>query len=278
MLAEAEILSERDVGIVKSLRSKLKDGPILLMEVTLRNRRITMDVLNSDSAGFARHLLDYLAGMEYLRGQHQAYREAFGALAPPRGEVPPLSGADLSKPVVVGVAEDSIVAFGMVSALRSVADPAVELQKKLAEVIGENYPGKPIVDKWRGVDAPLGPLDMTVTEAITLLRSGTHLEPSKLWEVGLRLFEKARQSNFRKTLVPLLANWLVEEWKRIVASETFRLTRPMQTVPAIEESLAGSKKGEALIASLMLTGAEAVGSPLAAAYEKLLKEISVCDN
>jgi hypothetical protein len=43
------------------------------------------------------------------------------------------------------------------------------------------------------------------------------------------------------------------------------------------ESLAGSKKGEALIASLMLTGAEAVGSPLAAAYEKLLKEISVGD-
>jgi hypothetical protein len=54
MLAEAEISSERDVGIVKSLRSKMKDGPILFMEVMLRNRWITMDVLNSDSAGFAR--------------------------------------------------------------------------------------------------------------------------------------------------------------------------------------------------------------------------------
>jgi hypothetical protein len=277
MLAEAEISSERDVGVVKSLRSKLKDGPILFMEVMLRNRWIMVDVLNSDGAGLARHLLDYLAGMEYLRGQDQASREAFSALAPPRGEVPPLSGTDLSKPVVVGVAEDAVVAFGMAAALRGVADPAVELQKKFAEVIGENYPGKPIVDKWCGVDTSLAPLDKTVTEAITLMRSGTHLEPRKLWEVGLRLFEKARQSNFRKTLVPLLANWLVEKWKRIVASETFRLTRPMQTVPAIEESLAGSKKGEALIASLMLTGAEAVGSPLAAAYEKLLKEISVGD-
>src|SRR5208282_1551661 len=99
-----------------------------------------------------------------------------------------------------------------------------------------------------GADAPLAPLDKTVTEAITLMRSGTHLEPRKLWEVGLRLFEKARQSNFRKALIPLLANWLVEEWKKIVADETFRLTRPMQTVPAIEASLTGSKKGEALIA------------------------------
>jgi hypothetical protein len=63
MLAEAEISSERDVSIVKSLHSKLKDGPILFMELMLRNRWITIDVLNSDSAGFARHLLDYLAGV-----------------------------------------------------------------------------------------------------------------------------------------------------------------------------------------------------------------------
>jgi hypothetical protein len=75
ILAEAEISSERDVGIVKSLRSKLKDGPILFKEAMLRDRWITMDVLNSDSAGFARHLLDYLAGMESLLEQHQASRE-----------------------------------------------------------------------------------------------------------------------------------------------------------------------------------------------------------
>jgi hypothetical protein len=179
--------------------------------------------------------------------------------------------------VVVGFAEDAVVAFGMVAALRGVADPAVELQKSFAEAIDESFPGKRIVDKWCGVDVPLEPLDKTVTEAIRSMRSGKHLEPRKLWEVGLRLFEKARQSNFRKTLVPLLANWLSEEWKRIVASETFRLTRPMRTVSAIEATLAGNRKGEALIASLLLTGAEAVGSPLAAEYEKLLKEISVGD-
>jgi hypothetical protein len=277
MLAETEISSAHDVGIVKSLRSKLKDGPILFMEVMLRNRWIAMDVLNSDSAGFARHLLDYLAGMEYLRGQDPASREAFSALALPRGEVPPLSGTDLGKPAVVGIAEDAVVAFGMAAALNGVADPAVELQKEFAEVIGEDYPGKPIVDKWRGVDVPLAPLDKTVIEATTSLRSGTHLEPRKLWELGLRLFEKARQSGFRKTLIPLLANWLAQEWKRIIANETFRLTRPTQTVPAIEVSLAGGKEGEALIASLLLTGAEAVGSPLAAAYEKLLREISLGD-
>ena len=206
-----------------------------------------MDVLNSDSAGFAGHLLDYLAGMEYLRGQDQASREAFSALAPPRGEVPPLSSTVLSTPMVVSLAEDAVVAFATAAALRGLGDPAAELQENLAEVIGESYPGKPIVDKLCGVDVPLPPLDKTVTETIALIRSGEHLEPRKLWEVGLRLFEKARQSNFRKTLVPLLANWLMEQWKGIIASETFRLTRPMQTVPAIEASLAGSKKAKPLL-------------------------------
>ena len=139
-----------------------------------------MDVLNSDSAGFARDLLDYLAGMGYLLGQDQGSREAFSALTPPRGEVPRLSGMDRSKPMVVGVAEDAVVAFGMAAALRGLADPAVELQRNFVEIIGEDYPGKPIVGKLCGVDVPLAPLDKTVTEAITLMRSGTHLEPRKL--------------------------------------------------------------------------------------------------
>src|SRR5258705_11170729 len=57
MLAEAEISSGRDVGIVKSLRSQLKDGPLLFMEVTLRKSRITMDVLNRITPGFSAHPL-----------------------------------------------------------------------------------------------------------------------------------------------------------------------------------------------------------------------------
>lgn len=277
MLAEAEISSGQDVGIEKSLRSNLTQGPILFMEVMLRNRRITLDVLKSDSTSFASHLSDYLAGMAYLHGQGSSAHAAFNALAPPRGEVPSLASTELRTAVVKGFAEDAVIAFGVTALLRDVADPAADLQKYLTARFGEDYPGKSIVDKWCGVEVSLAPLDKTVTEAIVLIRSGQYLEPRKLWEVGLRLFEKARQSNFRITLIPLLANWLTEQWRRIVANEAFRLTRPMQTVPAIEGSLARDKEGEALIASLLLTSAEAVGSPLAAGYEKLLKEVSLGD-
>jgi len=277
MLAEAETSSGCDVGIVKSLRSQLKDGPILFMEIMLRNRRITMDVLNSDTAGFSLHLLDYLAGMEYLRGQGEAARDTFSAMTPPRGEVPSLSGAELANPMAEGLAVDALIAFGMASALRGTPDPFIEFQKSLTEVVGEDYPGKAIVDKWRGVDVPLAALDKVVSEATAVLRSDEHLTPRRLWEVGLRLYEKIRQSNFRKLLAPLLASWLQEKWNRIIANETFRLSRPMQTVPAIEAILAESKKNEAFIASLLLVTAAAVGSPLSTEFEKLLKEIASGD-
>lgn len=274
MLAEAEISYGRDVGIVRTLRSRLKDGPILVMEVSLRTRRITRDVLNSDSAGFAQHLLDYLAGGEYARGQDQAARDAFSVLAPPRGEIPILSSDGLGHPMVEILAVDALVSFGMAAALRGAPDPAMELQKNLSEIVGEEYPGKAIVDHWHGADVSVAALDKIVSKAIALMRSEVHLQPRRVWEIGLRLFEKLRQSNFRNVLAPLLADWLREHWKRIVANETFRLSRPMHTVPAIEASLAENKKSEAFIASLLLTSAEAVGSPLSAEYEKLLKEIS----
>jgi hypothetical protein len=170
-----------------------------------------------------------------------------------------------------------LVFFGMAAALRGAPDPAMELQKNLSEIIGEKYPGKAIVDHWHGANVPVAPLNKMVSEAIALMRSEVHPQPRRVWEIGLRLFEKLRQSNFRNELAPLLADWLREHWKRIVANETFRLSRPMQTVPAIETSLVENKKSEAFTASLLLTSAEAVGSHLSAGYEQLLKEISFGD-
>ena len=274
MLAEAEASFGGDVGIVKSFRSQLEDGPILFMEVALRDRRITMDVLNSDAASFSEHLVDYLAGMEYLRQQRQAAGDTFSALAPPRGEVPSLSSAELNNPMTEELAVDALMAFRMTSVLCGTPDRIIELQKRLREVGDENYPGKAVVDRWSGFDVALAVWDKVVNDAIAVLQSGEHLAPRRLWEVGLRLFEKIRRSNFRSSLAPLLANWLRGQWKRIIANETFRLSRPMQTVPSIEARLAESMKDEAFIASLLLATAEAVGSPLSAEYERLLKEIA----
>ncbi len=185
-----------------------------------------------------------------------------------------MSSAVLANPAAEGLAIDALIAFGMASALRGTPDPVIVLQKSLTEIVGDNYPAKTIIDKWPGVDVPLAALDKVVSEAIAGLRSDEYLAPRRIWEVGLRFFEKIRQSHFRELLAPLLASWLREQWKRIIANETFQLSRPMQTLPAIEANLAENNKNEAFIASLLLVTAEAVGSPLGTEYEKLLKEVA----
>jgi hypothetical protein len=277
MLAEAEISSGRDVGIVKSLRSQLKGGPILLMEITLRIRRITMDVFSSDAVGFSQNFLNYLAGMEYLRAQGQGARDNLGALEPLRGELPSLSGTEPADPIVEGLAVDALIAFRMASALRGTPDSMIELQRSLTEFIGETHPGKAVMDKWRGENVLLAPIDRMASEAISVMHSDEHLTPRRSWEVGLRLFEKIQQSNFRKLLAPLLASSLREQWTRIIANETFRLSRPMQTVPAVQATLAETKKSEASIASLLLATTEAVGLTFDAEYEKRLQEVASGD-
>jgi hypothetical protein len=274
MLAEVEISSGVDAGVDQSLRSRLQQGPILFMEVTNGHRRITRDVLKVDSDRFASDLPAYLAGMEYLRSQGKEMRESFDIMSPPRGDIPALSSAQLADDNIVGVAADAVIAFGLAAVFRGVADPTVNLLASLTRTFGNQFPGKAVVEKWRGVEAPLQPLDKTVTELVTLMRSGAHLEPRKVWEIGLRIFEKIRQSNFRKVLLPLLDNWLRGQWRRIIDQECFRMSRPIVTVPAIEASLAQEVNNEAFIASLLLSTAEGVGAPLAGAYDKLLKEIS----
>lgn len=274
MLAEAEISSGIDAGIDRSLRSKLENGPVLFMEIEKGNRRIVRDVITTDSAQFAADFASYLAGLEYLRAESQAMRKTFDVFAPARGEVPVLSTTQLSDPYVTRVAEDAVIAFGLAAALKGAADPTEELQANLRATFGSEFPGSAVVNKWQGLESQLPPLDQIVAEHVPLLRSGTHLAPCKVWEVGLRAFEKIRQSNFRKAMLPILGTWLRGQWRRIVNNESFRLSRPMVTVPAIEASLAQQSNDEAFVASLLLATAEAVGSSLAGPYEQQLRAIA----
>jgi hypothetical protein len=274
MLAEAEASYGGDAGVARSVRAQLKDGPIPFMELTLRNRYVTRDVLDSNAAGFSGHFLPYLAAMEYYRLQGQSARVAFDPLIPARGEIPALSDTELAQPTAMELAADALIAFLLASLFRGIPDPARDLQRNLARAIGETFPGKAVLDKWRGANGKLAELNETVIEGILQLRSGEYLTPRESWEIALRFFEKARQSNFRKILVSFLRGWLRGHWREIVDNGSFRLSRPLQTVPAIEKSLSRDCEDEAFISSLLLAAAEAVGSPLAAAYEAQLKEMA----
>ena len=165
--------------------------------------------------------------------------------------------------------------FRLASTLfRGIDDPTLALEETLASALGGQFPGKFILESGRGGARYLEPLDQVVTDAVTLVRSGSHVEPRRMWEIGLRFFEKIRQSGFRDALVPLLAAWLREQWRRIVTQESFRLSRPMQTVPAIQAELVKGTNDEGFVASVLLATSEAVGSPLGIEYMNALRDLT----
>ncbi|SFN02720.1 hypothetical protein SAMN05216573_10785 [Bradyrhizobium sp. Rc3b] len=274
MLAEAEISAAIDVGIGSSLRTRLLDGPIVSMEINLRHKQITMDVLRSDTSGFSRHLVKYVEGIEYMRREGRAAGESFGGLSPPRGDIPPLSDADLAEPSCVELAIDALLAFRARAVLQGMPDKVRELDNALTLAIGADYPGKIILNKWQGFGAPLAPLNQIVSEALDDLQLGLYLTPRRIWEIGLRLFERLQLSGFRNALIPLLAIWFRGQWARIVGHETFRLTQPMQAVPALRRSIAETRNDDSFLASLLLAAAGAVGSPLSAEYEARLLDLA----
>lgn len=274
MLSEAEISSGIDAGVLKSLRQKLKDGPILFMEVALRKRLLMRDIIKTHVAAFPRDFEGYLGGLAYLRAQDEEARKSFNPLSPPRGEIPPLSASARAEPVIEVSAVDAIIAFKLGALFGGIDDPTSTLDRTLASTLGEQFPGKSILESGRGSTKPLGPLDQAVADGLTLVRSGSHLEPRRMWEIALCFFEKIRQSGFRGALVPLLAAWLRGQWQRIVREESFRLSRPMQTVPVIEAELARETNDEGFVASLLLATSEAVGSPLGIEYMNSLRDLT----
>jgi hypothetical protein len=203
----------------RSLRERLKDGSIGFMEVAIRNRRMTVAIAASDGEGLAAHLSDYIAGLEFLRSQGKALRESFDVMAPARGDIPSLSAAQLAEPHSEALAADAVLAFALVALLHGRADPTSVLAASAASKLGSQFPAKAAIERLQGAARPLGPLDEAVADAVALIRSGTHVEPRALWEIGLRFFVKARQSNFRALLLPLLGNWLRTQWQRIIVSE-----------------------------------------------------------
>ncbi|WLC19331.1 ATP-binding protein [Bradyrhizobium diazoefficiens] len=274
MLAEAEASSGLDAGITTSLHSRLRNGPISFLEISLRIREISRSIADSDVTGFSRRLSPYICAMEYLRTQPEKVSGAFDIMNPPRGEIPQLTIAELAEPTVAHLANDALTAFNLSSVLNGRPSPTLDLHRGLTLALGQDFPGKTFLESWRHYHAELTGLDGVVIEGISQLRSGEYLTPRQLWEIGLRFFEKVRQSSFRKVLVPLLRVWLREQWKDIIANGSFRLCRPMQTVPEIEERLSRDSKDEAFIAAVLLAASNAVGSPLAAAYEAQLKGVA----
>jgi hypothetical protein len=240
----------------------------------LRSKWTQRGVEKSDVQLLIAHLGEWLDGMEYLRAEGLALRETFKVLDPARGEIPRLSPSQLADEYMQATAADAILAFLVVSALKNQTVAPSLLEGELKAKWGKGFPGSAVFDQWKGTQSKLGPLDQVSTKVLLLLSKGGHLEPFRIWEIGLALFQKAGQSNFKRLLMPVLAEWIRAHWVRIISEERFRLLRPMSSVPGVEAALGLTSNDERFIAALSLAGSDAVGGRLASTYRDDLVRIA----
>jgi hypothetical protein len=268
-LTEAEIAAGADVGIAETLYSKLAGGPIPITEAALRKQRIATAIARLDPLSFAKHLWGWLEGIAFLQEERHA---PLDVLSPGRGEIPPVvRGALANDDLIQATAVDANLAFCIVAVFEGRADAITVLECRLTDEFGNEFPGAALFKHWRGDAAVLSPLDKVCANGVGLLRKGEHFEPPRLWEIGLRLFEKGRQSWFKLEVTPVLAKWMRAQWRRVLAEERFRLSQPTVTVPGIEAILAKQDNDVSFVAALLLATSPAVRASLAATYRDLLK-------
>lgn len=264
MLAKAEVTSGKNIGIADALYSRLADGPIPVMEIDLRMTRVNRDIKNLNATEFARHLWSYIEAFAYLSQQKQQIMATFDARKPARGDIPTVPRSNVSVPLISNIANDAVFAYAITAACKHSAEALWNLEEALKAEFGCDIPAGALVARANATTqlAAASSFDEALIDAVTWFRSDTHSTPTAYCSAAIRFFQQAGRSNFKSYLIPIIAAWQRNAWTRIVVSETFRLVRPVETVPTVEAALCMPDDDERFLGAIFLAIAIAVGMTL----------------
>ena len=178
----------------------------------------------------------------YLSRNAKDLVKSFNPLAPERCRIPSL---DLVEPFdlkIEEVAKDAILSYGIHSLLANRLEVMAELEITLSNGLEGPFPGKKIFTHWKEQADACSGLDKEVIEILRAISRNEHLTPYRFWLSGLRLFEWINRSRFKDFLTPKLSAWQRSGWRRILTKERFALSRPMLSVPPIEQVLNNSRR------------------------------------
>jgi hypothetical protein len=258
MLAECEMMSRTNVGVLDRLYGGLSGDPIPIMEVSLRLKRMGVEIEDLSPKGFASQLLSFVEGMAYLLKHHQEGGRDFDVKNPARMTLPKLSPSDIV-PNLSQFADEAVFAYAISCACKQSQEELLELRKSLGERFGEGVIGEAIFLRVGPNDKRQPPLsfeDVLIDTAMKF-RPGIHATPREYCLAGVRFLQQAQRSHFRASLMRIIAAWQRVAWKRIVTSEKFRLSQPQRTIPAIQTTLAFTTDNERFICALILAAVDA---------------------
>ena len=253
MLAEAELMSRTDVGVLVGLHGRLTGAPIPMLEVSLRSKLLGREIEDMNPSGFTSHLLGYIAGMAYLSKHAQEFGQDFDALNLVREAMPSLSPSDVY-PGLGNFADDAVFGYAISCACRQAPEALSQLAAAVDSHFGHGVMGGAIFSRANsgGDRSPPTSFEDVLIDTAMGLGRGIHPTPRDYCLAGVRFLQQAQRSRFKASLVPIISVWQRDAWTRIVMSETFRLNQPLRTVPAIKFALSCTTNDERFLCSLIL--------------------------
>lgn len=275
LLALSELASGEPIGIAETLQERLTGPPIPIMEFMLRMARLRHAIVHMRANNFARDLWSYVE-VEALQANQKERMATQDIFNPIREEIPQISRKNLADPALSAIAKDAVIAYAIAAGCRLRAERLVDLQTALDLEFGSEVPAEELVARAvsPAAPSPATSFDEALIDAIKLFRNGVNPAPQDCFMAGLRFFQQARVSNFKGFLLPLIGASQRKLWGKIAASERFRLSRPLQTVPAVEAALADPKDDESFFATLFLATSDAVGMTIPNELRSILKELA----
>ncbi|WP_420996542.1 AAA family ATPase [Cupriavidus sp. 30B13] len=263
MLAGSEVSSGENVSIADNLNERLASGPIPTLELDLRARRVTRDVTDLNAPGFAHHLWSYAEAVAHLFPQAQQVGATLDMLEPLRGAIPAALRIDLSHPVVSAVVSDAVFAYLIIAACEHSAEGLSDLSAALKARFGGDIAGATLSRATTKLQLPpAASFDDALVDSVRSFKSDASLTPLAYGVAAIRFVQQASRSRFKTHLISAIASWQRKAWTRIVGTETFRLSRPQKTVPAIEAALSIANDDERFLGALCPAVAGAIGVTL----------------
>lgn len=256
MLAQAEVSSGLQLGIASALSSKLSGGPIILMEIELRDRRTSYAIREGLPELFVDSLWPYVEAVSETIYNSDELR-ATDVMNAGRGEVSKLPFSALPQRVVRQTARDALFSF----AIAAVCDefPAAiqflveHLDPAIREAVAFTIGGAVLPGS--GVKASAKTFEEQLAGDIANLLSGT-ATPLHYATAGVRFMQHLQVSNFKNVLLPKVHSWHQRVWRRIISNQQFLLPSPRLTVPVLLQALDTATSDSLSLARITLGAAD----------------------
>lgn len=269
LLAETEIALVAPAGVGKKLQARLGARGIPAMECMLAFTRELSAIKRLNLDGFIENLPGWVEAQLYLSANSARLPEQ-NMVSPTYAVIPRATSDDLKTPATVSAVEDALLSFALLAALSGRAELIDSACARIRTSAFSHAAEHVAVILTSGLRVE-GRLQDHLGLAVYRLANRPDLVPDDLFIISLRFFEFAKHSNFKRVLGTAIAKWMRSKWSETIEGQSFRLRRPITTVPDIEQALSASGDSLTFTAKLLLAIEPAVTANLQESMRDLLR-------